>query len=259
MNDHRPTSSGGASLAELEAGNARRESPGGADRPETPGVRARARRCTRGRAIRYAARWKPPASCSSSPIAAAASCSSTRQAGTGRRGRRRALRSMNRRARAEHNTERICRGALRCSLHPWIHRSTMWPQRLAILTGYDEQHPITYLRLLDAGSEGADWQEVAKIVLHIDPAREPDRARRAWESPSRARPLDDGEGLSPSSARRRASLNLVPCRSGNARCQLRYVSAPPLVMCILHRRRRALSNGGDVVHGSRRLAIGERV
>src|SRR5579884_1132909 len=32
MDDHRPTSSGGASLAELEAGNARRESPRGADR-----------------------------------------------------------------------------------------------------------------------------------------------------------------------------------------------------------------------------------
>ena len=51
-----------------------------------------------------------------------------------------------------------------------------------ILTGYDEGHAITYLRLLDADAEGADWKEVAKIVLHIDPAREPDRARRAWES-----------------------------------------------------------------------------
>jgi hypothetical protein len=50
------------------------------------------------------------------------------------------------------------------------------------LTGYDEQHLITYLRLLDAETAGADWQEVAKIVLHIDPALEPDRARRAWAS-----------------------------------------------------------------------------
>jgi hypothetical protein len=31
-------------------------------------------------------------------------------------------------------------------------------------------------------AEGAYWQEVAKIVLHIDPEREPDRAKRAWES-----------------------------------------------------------------------------
>lgn len=51
-----------------------------------------------------------------------------------------------------------------------------------ILTGYDERHAVTYLRLLDADAEGADWKEVAKIVLHIDSAREPDRARRAWET-----------------------------------------------------------------------------
>ncbi len=47
----------------------------------------------------------------------------------------------------------------------------------SVLTGYDEQHLVTYLRLLDADAEGADWQEVAQIVLHIDPALEPDRAR----------------------------------------------------------------------------------
>ena len=50
------------------------------------------------------------------------------------------------------------------------------------LTLYDEQHLITYLRVLDADAEGADWREVAKIVLHIDPDREPERARRAHES-----------------------------------------------------------------------------
>ncbi len=43
------------------------------------------------------------------------------------------------------------------------------------LTGDDEQHLVTYLRLLDAAEDGADWREVAAIVLHIDPAREPDR------------------------------------------------------------------------------------
>jgi len=51
-----------------------------------------------------------------------------------------------------------------------------------VLTGYDEQHLVTYLRLLDADADGADWQEVARVVLHIDPAREPDRARKAWVS-----------------------------------------------------------------------------
>lgn len=52
----------------------------------------------------------------------------------------------------------------------------------AILTGYDERHLVTYLRLLDADADGADWREVTKIVLHIDPATEPQRARRAWET-----------------------------------------------------------------------------
>jgi hypothetical protein len=47
-----------------------------------------------------------------------------------------------------------------------------------VLTGYEEQHLVTYLRLLDAESEGADWREVAKVVLKIDPDNEPQRARR---------------------------------------------------------------------------------
>ena len=51
-----------------------------------------------------------------------------------------------------------------------------------IVTGYDEQHLVTYLRLLDAAEEGAVWQEVAKLVLHIDPVKEPVRAWRAWET-----------------------------------------------------------------------------
>jgi hypothetical protein len=52
----------------------------------------------------------------------------------------------------------------------------------SILTAYDQQHAITYLRLLDAEAEGADWKEVARIVLRINPAREPERARRTWQS-----------------------------------------------------------------------------
>jgi Uncharacterized conserved protein (DUF2285) len=52
----------------------------------------------------------------------------------------------------------------------------------SMFTVYDEEHIITYLRLLDADAEGADWQEVARIVLHIDPIREPVRARKAFDS-----------------------------------------------------------------------------
>lgn len=50
------------------------------------------------------------------------------------------------------------------------------------LIAYDEQHVVTYIRLLQAEGQGADWQEVARIVLHIDPEREPDRARTAYQS-----------------------------------------------------------------------------
>ncbi|WP_234685192.1 DUF2285 domain-containing protein [Bradyrhizobium monzae] len=51
-----------------------------------------------------------------------------------------------------------------------------------VLTSYDEEHVVTYIRLLQAEGQGADWQEVARIVLHIDPDREPDRARTAYQS-----------------------------------------------------------------------------
>jgi hypothetical protein len=61
----------------------------------------------------------------------------------------------------------------------------------SVLTVYDEEHLITYLRLLDADAEGADWRDVARIVLHIDPEHESDRARRAFDS-HLSRQMDDG-------------------------------------------------------------------
>jgi hypothetical protein len=56
------------------------------------------------------------------------------------------------------------------------------------LTVYDEEHVITYLRLLDADAQGVDWREVARVVLHLDPDHGSDRARMAFDSHlSRAR------------------------------------------------------------------------
>jgi hypothetical protein len=52
----------------------------------------------------------------------------------------------------------------------------------SVLTVYDEQHIITYLRMLDADAQGADCRKVARTVLHLDLEREPDRAWRAFES-----------------------------------------------------------------------------
>jgi len=51
-----------------------------------------------------------------------------------------------------------------------------------VLTGHDQEHLVTYFRLLDADAEGTDWTEVVRMVLHIDPSQEPEWARRAWES-----------------------------------------------------------------------------
>lgn len=50
------------------------------------------------------------------------------------------------------------------------------------ITPYDEQHFVTYMRLLDAKAEGAHWTEVARIVLHRDPAADELRTRRCWQS-----------------------------------------------------------------------------
>ena len=58
-------------------------------------------------------------------------------------------------------------------------------------TPYDQEHAVTYMRILDADAAGADWREVVRIVLHIDPDGEPDRARQAFEIPSRPRKMDD--------------------------------------------------------------------
>ena len=52
----------------------------------------------------------------------------------------------------------------------------------AVITKYDQQHFITYLRLLDAEAAGAAWEEVARIVLHLDPDRDRERVHLAWQS-----------------------------------------------------------------------------
>jgi hypothetical protein len=50
------------------------------------------------------------------------------------------------------------------------------------LTDYDKAHLVTYLRLLDADADGAKVPEMARIILGIDPVREPTRAQQAVAS-----------------------------------------------------------------------------
>ena len=50
------------------------------------------------------------------------------------------------------------------------------------MTQYDIEYAVVYARLLDADAEGADWREVSKIVLHIDPETDLARAQLAHQS-----------------------------------------------------------------------------
>ncbi|WP_425351709.1 DNA -binding domain-containing protein [Mesorhizobium helmanticense] len=54
-----------------------------------------------------------------------------------------------------------------------------WSERL---TAYDKEHFKTYLRFLDASAADASSEEMAQVILGIDPAEEPVRARKAARS-----------------------------------------------------------------------------
>ena len=51
-----------------------------------------------------------------------------------------------------------------------------------IITTYDEQNIDTYIRVLNAAQEGADWRDVSRMVLRVDPDQDAERARRMFES-----------------------------------------------------------------------------
>jgi hypothetical protein len=57
--------------------------------------------------------------------------------------------------------------------------SAVWSDQV---NQYDERHFLTYARLLDAETANADWREVSRIVLLLDPGREPQRAHQCWQS-----------------------------------------------------------------------------
>jgi len=50
------------------------------------------------------------------------------------------------------------------------------------VTTYDRSHLKIYVRLLDAKAQGAHRDEVCRVLFGIDPAKEPDRARVAYET-----------------------------------------------------------------------------
>jgi hypothetical protein len=73
------------------------------------------------------------------------------------------------------------------------------------LTPYDIEHFVTYARLLDADNEHADWREVSRIVLHIDPETEPLRAMYEFAMqrlPTRSATVDHSARRAPVQLRR---------------------------------------------------------
>jgi hypothetical protein len=52
------------------------------------------------------------------------------------------------------------------------------PPRGDEITEYDRTHIVMYSRLLDAESDGAGWEEAVRVIFGLDPARDPDRAKR---------------------------------------------------------------------------------
>lgn len=64
-------------------------------------------------------------------------------------------------------------------MNPQIADEVPWSETI---TEYDEAHHVVYLRLLDASAEGASIDEMARVVLGIDPALDACRAQRAVAS-----------------------------------------------------------------------------
>lgn len=50
------------------------------------------------------------------------------------------------------------------------------------LTDYDNAHFSLYLQLLNASADNATDDEMARLVLGIDPAQEPERAKKTLRS-----------------------------------------------------------------------------
>lgn len=56
------------------------------------------------------------------------------------------------------------------------------PPDSAVITDYDRSHMKTYMRVLDAATDGADWREVVAVIFGIDPDIETKRAKRVHDS-----------------------------------------------------------------------------
>lgn len=113
-----------------------------------------------------------------------------------------------------------------------------------------EEHTVTHMRMLDADAEGADWHEVSRVVLHIDPEREPDRARRAFDSHLARAKWAVKIGYRFGVERHANSETLLPRGSSAA------LRDPPFPAALLARRRKYPAAGlGWLFHGLMARAV----
>lgn len=62
------------------------------------------------------------------------------------------------------------------------------PDHVEVITPYDRGHLPHYVRLLDAASENAPWNEAVEVIFGVDSTAEPESARRIYnENLRRAR------------------------------------------------------------------------
>ncbi|WP_183770833.1 DNA -binding domain-containing protein [Phenylobacterium haematophilum] len=76
------------------------------------------------------------------------------------------------------------------------------------LSTYDEEHLVTYLRVLDAVHEGADWREIVHVIFGIDVADDPARAERIFNSHLARAKWMSQSGYRQLAARGRTSIKL---------------------------------------------------
>ena len=56
------------------------------------------------------------------------------------------------------------------------------PPKSDALTDYDRAHLVQYLQILDAEADGADWQDVIRVVFEIEPNDNLKRAKLIHDS-----------------------------------------------------------------------------
>ena len=56
------------------------------------------------------------------------------------------------------------------------------PPLAETITEYDERHLITYIRMLDATAEGADWREIVQVIFGLDAEHDPERAKAVYDN-----------------------------------------------------------------------------